>query len=365
MSEEGEQDGQERSHAPSRQKLQRSREKGDVAYSPEVTTAATYAGIYIVLLVAGGWAVSRILGVLQVFFSRPHEVGSRLVSEGKSGFAQEIVTQLMIALSPVFGALALCAILSVVAQKAVVFAPSKLKPKLNRISIIDNAKQKYGPHGLFEFLKSFMKLSAIMAIVAFAIKDRFLELPGLARLPVQAFGDVIFRETVFFLGLITCAAALIAAIDYPWRRYRHEKKLRMTFEELKKESKESEGDPAMKGARRERAQAAARNRMMVDVPKANVVIVNPTHYAVALQWDRESGAAPVCVAKGVDNIAARIRELAAEAGVPIRRDPPTARSIYAAVDIGEEVKSEHYAAVAAAIHYAQEVRRKAKAIREG
>ena len=359
MSEEND-SAQERSHAPTQQKLERSRKEGDVPYSSEVTVAATYGAFYTVIVIAGGWSAMRIGEVLLYFLSRPQDVGDALFAPKPTGFAESVAIKIIVAISPIFAALALATILSLIAQRAFTFAPSKLIPKFSRLSIISNAKQKYGPQGVFEFLKSFTKLAAIIAILAFALKDRFLELPGLAALPPQAFSMTVFQETVFFLGLITAAAVAIAAVDLPWRRFQHEKRLRMSFEELKKESKENEGDPAMKGARRERAHAIARNRMMADVPKANVVIVNPTHYAVALQWDREKGGAPVLVAKGVDAIAARIREIASESGVPIRRDPPTARAIYASVEIGDEIKREHYAAVAAAIHYAAEIAKKAK-----
>ncbi|MGE0407919.1 MAG: flagellar type III secretion system protein FlhB [Amphiplicatus sp.] len=360
MSDERNNDAQDKSHAPTQRKIERSREQGDVPYSTEVTTAATYAGFYAALLAAGAWSATKICEILAGFVRRPDDVGAILRSPASRGFLGDIVGELAFALSPIFALLILAAVASVVAQRAFVFAPSKLKPKLQRISIIDNAKQKYGAQGLFEFAKSLAKLSAILAILLFAIKDRFFDLPGLSALPAEAFGGVLRREAVFFVGLVTVAAAAIAVIDLPFRRFQHEKRLRMTLDELKKESKETEGDPHLKGARRERASALARNRMMADIPGANVVIVNPLHYAVALKWDREAGAAPVCVAKGVDEIAARIREAAAAAGVPIRRDPPTARSIYALVDLGKEIKREHYAAVAAAIHYADEVVRKAK-----
>jgi flagellar biosynthetic protein FlhB len=135
----------------------------------------------------------------------------------------------------------------------------------------------------------------------------------------------------------------------------------MTLEELRQESKESDGDPHMKHARRDRARAIATNRMLLDVPKATVVIVNPTHYAVALRWDGPRSGAPVCVAKGVDEMAARIRTLAAAAGVPIRHDPPAARALFGVVAVGEEVRREHFAAVAAAIHFAERMRRAARA----
>lgn len=354
------QGGEDRQHQPTQQKIKRSRDEGDVPYSSEITVAATYGAFYAVIIIAGGWSLSRIAATLTAFFRHPADVGAALLSPHATGFLGGFIIEIMSALAPIFGALAIAAVGSLVAQQAVVFAPSKLKPKLSRLSIVENAKQKYGPNGLFEFVKSAAKLSAISAILFFGLRDRFVELPEMSALPAQAFQSVIQREAAFFLGLVTFAAVVIAAIDLPWKRAQHQKKLMMSHEELKKESKENEGDPALKGARRERAQALARNRMMADVPKANVVIVNPTHYAVALQWDRKSGAAPICVAKGVDAIAARIREVAAEAGVPIQRDPPTARSIYAMVEVGEEIRKEHYAAVAVAIHYADEIIRKSK-----
>ena len=134
----------------------------------------------------------------------------------------------------------------------------------------------------------------------------------------------------------------------------------MSFQEMRDEARESEGDPHLKQERRRRANDIASNRMLLDVPKADVVIVNPTHYAVALHWSRKKGEAPVCVAKGADEIAARIRELAAEHGVPLHRDPATARALFAMTEIGSEIAPEHYKAVAAAVRFAETMRRKVK-----
>jgi flagellar biosynthetic protein FlhB len=153
---------------------------------------------------------------------------------------------------------------------------------------------------------------------------------------------------------------VIGAVDFLWQVSEHHRKNRMSHEELKEEVKQSEGDPHMKQQRRQRGMDIATNRMLRDVPSADVVIVNPTHYAVALKWDRGKVGAPVCVAKGVDEIAARIREVAAEAGVPMRRDPATARALHASVEIGQEILPEHYRAVAAAIRFAEAMRAKAR-----
>jgi len=135
---------------------------------------------------------------------------------------------------------------------------------------------------------------------------------------------------------------------------------RMSHQEMRDEIKQSEGDPYMKQSRRQRGYDIATNRMLVDVPKADVVIVNPSHYAVALRWDRSAGSAPRCVAKGTDEVAARIREVAMAAGVPIQRDPPTARALHASVAIGAEIRPEHYRAVAAAVRFAETMRARAR-----
>ena len=206
--------------------------------------------------------------------------------------------------------------------------------------------------------KALQKSLQFFIVLYVAFRDRFAELPLLSSHHATAISSILFREMIFFVGLITAVAALIAAIDLPWRLHQHKNKLKMTHQEVKEENKETEGDPAMKSVRRQRAEEMAANRMMSDVPTANVVIVNPTHFAVAIKWEDDRKSAPICVAKGVDEIAARIRETASVSGVPIKSDPPTARSIYSVVEIGEEIRREHYAAVAAALHYAEALRKR-------
>jgi flagellar biosynthesis protein FlhB len=164
-----------------------------------------------------------------------------------------------------------------------------------------------------------------------------------------------------FFSLVLIVALVIGGIDFFWQYQEHLRKNRRTRKELTDESKESEGDPHMKQKRRQRGYDIAMNQMLGDVPDADVVVVNPTHYAVALKWSRLPGEAPICVAKGVDDVAAKIREIASESGVPIHRDPPTARAVYATVEIGQEIHPEHYQAIAAAIRFAEEMRRKMRA----
>ena len=154
-------------------------------------------------------------------------------------------------------------------------------------------------------------------------------------------------------------ALALGSVDFLWQRAEHIRKNRMSRKEMMDELKQSEGDPFIKQQRRQRGQEIATNKMLQDVPTADVVIVNPTHYAVALKWDRSQAMAPICVAKGVDEIAARIREIAVENAVPMHSDPPTARALHADVELGQEISQHHYRAVAAAIRFAEEIRKKA------
>jgi flagellar biosynthetic protein FlhB len=171
---------------------------------------------------------------------------------------------------------------------------------------------------------------------------------------------LMFRLLLHFMFLVVITVTVFGGVDYMWQRAQHTRRNMMSRKDLMDEMKDSEGDPHVKQQRRQRGQEIATNQMLQDVAKADVVLVNPTHYAVALKWNRKGRAAPICVAKGADDIAARIREKAAEAGVPIHSDPPTTRAIYASVEIGRQIQPEHYRAVAAAIRFAESMRKRRK-----
>jgi flagellar biosynthetic protein FlhB len=169
----------------------------------------------------------------------------------------------------------------------------------------------------------------------------------------------LLRLAIGLLAIVLAISLTIGGIDFVWQRAEHLRKHRMSRKEMTDEQKDAEGDPMMKQQRRQKAMEVANTQMLADVPEADVVIVNPTHYAVALKWSREAGSAPVCVAKGVDHVAARIREVADESAVPIHSDPPTARALHATVEIGQEIPPDHYQAVAAAIRFAERIRQEA------
>jgi len=351
-------DGQEKTLAASEQKLKKARTKGDIPISTELNTLMLYIGVSVTIILLAGTVGKGILTVLQGMFERPEWVAQSFLGPIENPLPGRIFRTLGLALFPFFALPAVFVLLSLIAQRAVVFSPSKIKPKLNKLSPIANAKKKYGAGGLGEFLKSFAKLCLIAVTASLFLRREFLSLPAYSDLHANLLPNLLIEQTLLLLLYIIVGAAFIAAIDLPAKLLSHQKKMRMTLQEAKDERKESEGDPYQKQRRRQKAEEIAKTTMLQDVTGASVVIVNPQHYAVALKWDRSSGEAPKCVAKGVDNMAFRIRERAKLAGVAIYENPPTARALFAQTNIGEIIPFEHYAAVAAAIHYADRLSQK-------
>lgn len=355
MSENPSQDGQEKSHDATPQKLERARRKGELARSQDVQTFAAYLGLMGGFFLAGHWAAVRIGEVLMAFLDRPAELAS-LFTTSSAAISAEIGGRLLMAAGPLFLLPAALILGVLAAQRAIVVAPEKLKPRLSRLSPIANAKQKYGPHGLMEFAKSTIKLVAVSAVLAFALQAELDDLPGYVRMDGRLLPLLLGRQFWTIATGVLVLAFAVAVIDLFWQRHSHRRRMRMTHQEVRDETKQSEGDPQMRATRRDRGREIASNRMLHDVPKADVVIVNPSHFAVALKWSRFDGTVPVCVAKGVDELARRIRVRADQAGVPTHSDPPTARSLHALVEVGHAIEPEHYKAVAAAIVFADRMR---------
>jgi len=352
----------EKSFDASETKIKKSRDQGDTPQSMEANTLFLYTGLFIAVLMFGKTVAFDTLLSLSGMLEHPEDIGANLLLGEKSNTGGDNASGLLwsplLAFGPLFLLLIIAVIASLVIQRAIVFAPSKLKPKISRLSPISNAKQKYGPNGMFEFGKRFFKLCFIAVIGGIFFYKLILVLPGEAAMPTNLIVPEMHRVALELIFYMMLAVGFITLFDLPYMQFSHLKKLRMTFQEIKDESKESEGDPHMKSERRARAIALSQNGMLAEVMKADVVIVNPTHYAVALKWDRGQKTVPVLLAKGVDEIAARIREQAKLHDVPIYSDPPCARSIYAGVEIGDLIKPEHYAAVAASIHFADSLKPK-------
>lgn len=345
---------------PTPQKLEEARNKGDIPRSMDASAAAAMIGLFVALSLSGADAALLAGRTMAFLFDRTDAMMNVVLSGGGIAVARQWANAVLLPLLPIFMLPFACALAALVAQRAFAVSIDKITPKLSRLNIISNAKQKFGPSGLFEFCKSTVKVFLITAVLVYLLLENQNQMIGVVN--SNKFGVAALLSEM--LVKITLASSIIfsaiAIIDLMWQRFDHARKLRMSYQDIKEEQKNIEGDPHTKQQRRQRGQEIATNRMLLDVPSADVVIVNPTHYAVALKWSRARGTAPEVVAKGSDEIAARIRETAAESGVPIHRDPPTARAIYATIEIGQEVDPDHYRAVAAAISFAEKMRRKAK-----
>lgn len=352
-------DAGEKEHEASRQKLDQARREGDIPRSVDLHTAVATGGFLLALFSFGGWATDRAGTAAMVLIDQADRL-SALMATGGRGVVWGIVLGLA---APPLGLLFLAPVLvlaMLVASRGIVIAPGKLAPRLSRISPVATARQKFGADGLVEFAKSVAKLALVGLVLYVLLAGRMEDILASIYLSPALSAAMMARMLLEFLLILFAIQLAVGGIDYLWQINRHRRRHRMSRKEMLDEFRESEGDPHLKSARRQRAQEVATNRMLADVRTADVVVVNPTHYAVALKWDRKRGSAPVCVAKGVDEIARKIRERAAESGVPIHSDPPTARAIHASVKIGEEIRVEHYRAIAAAIRFADAMRRKAK-----
>jgi flagellar biosynthetic protein FlhB len=335
-------DGAEKNHEPTPQKLQQAREKGDVAKSADLAVAAAYLGLLAALLARGEEAVLGAAEALTIFISSPDLLAERFLGPGGPALSAEIIGRVAAAVSPLFVVPAVLVLAAYIAQRAIAPSGDKIVPKMSRISLISNAKNKFGLTGMVEFAKTTIKMTAVTAALTFYLMARTDYFIGMFIADPRAVPAELMHIGVGLLSVICAIAAVIGAGDAAWQHFDHSRKLRMSDQDIRDEYKNSEGDPHMKAERQRRGREIA------------------THYAVALKWARVRGAAPVCVAKGTDEVAARIREAANAAGVPIHADPPTARLLHAEVEIGQEIRPDHYAAVAAAIRFADQIRAHAR-----
>ena len=355
-----EEDNNDKPHEPTKRKLDEARKKGEVPRSQDVSTAAAYGGLVLAAAAIGGEALLSLGSTLMTLLGQAAQLADGMVGPAPTPLFGGLLFEAGLAVLPFFAVPAAATILAIIVQQSFVVTPSRLQPKLNRISLLANARNKFGRNGLFEFGKSFVKLTIYSIILGLFLVYNLPDMAGTLRTDPGLATAMLLRLSVDFLLLVLLIALVIGGIDFMWQRAEHLRKNRMSDKELRDEHKETEGDPHLKGERRARGQEIAMNQMMADVPKADVIITNPTHYAVALRWSREPGAAPVCVAKGTDEIAAQIRRVAQENAVPLHRDPPVARALHATTAIGDEISPEHYRAVAAAIRFADQMRVRAR-----
>ncbi len=356
----GQDESAEKSHEPSQKKLDDARKKGEIPRAPDLSTAMAYLGLLACCVSVGAYSVARFGEALLPFIEQPDRLETLFFKDGATSITGGLLAASIVPTLPILLIPGGFVIASLIASRGLLFTPSKLVFKPSRLSPIENAKNKYGRRGLFEFFKSFLKLTIYSLTLAFFLSTQIDTIIGAARGSPLSATVTMAELMVRFLSIVVVIAMSIGLLDYFWQRGDHLRRNRMSHKEMRDEFKEAEGDPMLKQQRRTRAQEVALNQMMADVPEADVVIVNPTHFAVALKWSRLPGEAPRCVAKGQDAVAARIREKALEANVPIHSDPPTARALFATTEIGAEIATDHYRAVAAAIRFAEAMRVKAR-----
>lgn len=338
-------------------KLADARQKGDVAKSPDVAAALSLTGAAAVVLMSGGWFATSMAEQLLPFIAAPHTMMGGL----ETGAGVEIGSTALWAVAPFLGLVMLATIIGGVggnvAQSGLIFTAEKLKPDWSKVSPLKGFQRIFGPDGLVQFLKTFIKLLVVGFICWLVLRPHLRELENMAAMPpamilpvARDLAIALMTSTIVFLGFT-------AGADFLWQKYRFAERMKMSKEELKEDYKQSEGDPHVKARLKQIRAQRSRQRMMQNVPKATVIVTNPTHYSVALRY--ESGdAAPVCVAKGVDALAMRIREVAREHDVPIVENVPLARALYAAVDIDETIPREHFEAAARVIGFVMQQRKK-------
>lgn len=346
----------EKSEDPTAKRLEDAIKRGDVAKSQEVNTWFLLLGATLALFMFGGDSANKLAVAFRDVLSNLHvATDPSLVMRAIMRLSLQVLT----AIGPVMAVLVFSAIAGNAVQHRLLWTTEPLAPKLNRISLMAGAKRIFSKQAFVQFAKGILKI-AIVGSVIYVIGSSEIERTGLLINGEIALSvSVTFALAMKIMAAVTAIMALVAAADYLWQRHSWYEKQRMSVREVRDEYKEQEGDPTIKAKLRQIRQSRSRKRMMQDVPDATVVVMNPTHFAVALKYEQGMGA-PVCIAKGQDNIALKIREIAYRHAVPVVQNPPLARALFKSVDVDQEVPVEHYKAVAELIGYVMNMRKNAK-----
>jgi flagellar biosynthetic protein FlhB len=346
--------GQEKTEEPTSKRLEDARKKGQIARSRELNTFVMLITSAVLLLMQGRHIGNGLMGIMRNQFNVSREVifdpfGTVI------HFKQAMIDAVTL-IAPFVAILVVAAIISPLALGGWIFSWDAVSPKFAKLNPIKGIGRMFSTHSLVELIKALLKF-LLIAVVAFILAKRFLnELIGLGSEPLeQAIGHGL--DIIGFSFLVLCTSLLLVVMfDVPYQLYEHSKKLKMTLQEIKDEMKESEGSPEVKMRQRRAQMTMAQNRMMTEVPKADVIITNPTHYAVALKYDQTANAAPKLIAKGVDLMATQIRSLATGANIPFVASPPLARALYYSTEIDKEIPKGLYLGVAQVLAYVYQLR---------
>lgn len=347
MSEERDDSG--RTEEPTQRRLDDAREQGDIVKSTEVTTFAALAGGALAISALGRGAAENFAAQFRMFLEQPDQIA--INSESIMELMRHVVMGLGLVLAAPLALMMGAGLAGHLLQHRPNLAPERIKPDLSKLSLVKGFKRMFGVDGLTNLVKGLIKMSIVAAAVWTTLwPERGAIGAVLDQAPEQVAGEMIHLLMKVILATLA-VLAVMAGLDYFLQRFQFLKRNRMSRQEIKDEFRQSEGDPQVKAKIRQIRIERAKRRMMAAVPEATVVIMNPTHFAVALKYEAGETPAPICVAKGADALALRIRDVAKEAGVAVIENPPLARALYAAIDIDEAVPPEHYKAVAQVISY--------------
>jgi flagellar biosynthetic protein FlhB len=354
MAEAGDRDDDSKTEEPTSKRLQEARDKGQVAQSREVGNAAMLLAGTVAVLAIGADAAGKIFWTLRSFIERPHAFA--MDPDAAILLMWSIAGEIGWALLPVFVLLLVAGLGASFVQHGFVVSAEPIKPKWSKLSPAAGLKRIFSTRGMIELVKSLIKVSVVAAAAVLAVVPWLGGVEQWVGLGVDDLLATTVGLALRMLAGVVSAMVLIAVLDYGYAWWDHYRRMRMTKQEVRDEGKQQEGDPHIKSKIRALRVERARRRMMQQVPKADVVVTNPTHYAVALKYDPERMNAPRVVAKGVDQVALRIRQVAQEHDVTVMENPPLARALYAGVELDHEIPEEHYRAVAQIIGYVMKLK---------
>jgi flagellar biosynthesis protein FlhB len=349
-----ERDDTERTEDPTPKRLDEAIKRGDVVKSAEVSTWFMIGSGTLTLMVFAAPMAANLTAILRGLLAHSYEIPAD--GRALTNLVKVLATHVLGAVAIPFLVLALAAILGNAVQHRIVMSFESLRPALSKISPAAGLARLFSKQALANFAKGLAKLILIGSVIAALLWPQRHRLAGLVGTQPEFILPFTRSLAVQMLGTVMAILTFIAAADYLFQYRQWYERQKMSVREMKEEFRQTEGDPVVKGKLRQLRQARMRNRMMAAVPKAAVVITNPTHYAIALKYERGMNA-PVCVAKGVDLIARKIREVAMQHDIPVIENPPLARALHGTVEIDQEIPSEHYRAVAEIIGYVMRLRR--------
>lgn len=350
-----EEDDAQKTEEPTQKKLADALEKGDFAKSQEIKNWFVLFGAAIVTLVAIQGLARNLRETMASVIEQSYVIP--MDASGLSTYLGDLISQIATFLILPAIILVVAAFAGAMVQHRPMITVEKIKPKLSKISPLSGFKNKFSMQNLVEFSKSVFKLILVSAVVLIIVWPEKEMLENMMTLEASAVIDVIYGLVIRVLIGVVALMGVIAVMDFIFQKFQFVKKMRMTKQEVKDEHKQADGDPLVKARLRQIRMDRARSRMMAAVPEADVVVTNPTHYAVALKYEHGSMDVPKVVAKGIDSLALKIREVAEENSVPVLENPPLARTLYAAVEVDEEIHGDHYQAVAEIIGFVMRLKK--------